>query len=244
MWIGHFKVWHENCIYLTNSSKFNVVISMYPLNSYVEGKYRYHTNVNILSGSHDDIKQFITAIKKDKRCLEFKGSGNVYVSYMRMKLSDYHTTNYYTPKIFLLKPIIHKDGKEEWYFGAWEREIVSDLYNSFKKFFHVEMLSIKEQDFTDLFIPHIMPKITEKQKEAIQLAIREGYYDFPRNIHLNELSKITGVSRVTYLEHLRKAECKIIPEMFGYSIKEDKKKGKKKKKAYKSFTRKKIDSNK
>ena len=91
------------------------------------------------------------------------------------------------------------------------------------------MLSIKEQDFTDLFIPHIMPKITEKQKEAIQLAIREGYYDFPRNIHLNELSKITGVSRVTYLEHLRKAECKIIPEMFGYSIKEDKKKGKKKK---------------
>ena len=95
MWIGHFKVWHENCIYLTNSSKFNVVISMYPLNSYVEGKYRYHTNVNILSGSHDDIKQFITAIKKDKRCLEFKGSGNVYLSYMRMKLSDYHTTNYW-----------------------------------------------------------------------------------------------------------------------------------------------------
>src|SRR3989338_3416501 len=169
MGIGHFKVWHENCIYLTNSSKFNVVISMYPLNSYVEGKYRYHTNVNILSGSHDDIKQFITAIKKDKRCLEFNGSGNVYLSYMRFELSDYHTTNYYTPKIFLLRPIVHKDYKEDWYFGAWEKEIVTEMLKIFKKHFDVEVLSIVEKDFTDVFVPQVMPKMTDKQKDALRV---------------------------------------------------------------------------
>lgn len=217
MWIGHFKVWHENCIYLKNSSKFDVVISMYPLSSYREKGYVYHTNVNILSGKKENIKKFIAEIKKDKRCMQFKGSGNVYLSHMKMKVADFHTTNYYTPKIFLLKPVVHKDGKEDWYFGAWDKKIVTNLYKTFKKHFHVKLLSIKEKDITDIFIPHIMPKITEKQKEAIHLAIDNGYYEFPRKIDLDKLSKLMSVSRVTYQEHLRKAERKLIPEIFGYS---------------------------
>jgi predicted DNA binding protein len=215
MWIGHFKVWHKNCIYLENSSKYDVVISMYPLTSYKEGKYVYHTNVNILTGKNID--KFIKAIKKDKRCLNFSGSGNVYLSHLRMDVKDFHTTNYYTPKIFLLKPIVHKNGKEDWYFGAWEKETITELYNTFKKHFNVKMLSIKEQDFTDLFIPHIMPKITEKQKLAIHLAIMSGYYEFPRKTDLSKLAKMMNVSRVTYQEHLRKAERKLIPQIFGYS---------------------------
>src|SRR3989338_3625326 len=131
MWIGHFKVWHENCIYLSNASKCNVVISMYPLTSYIEGKYRYHTNINILTGKQKDIERFITEIRKDKRCIEFRGKGNVYLSYIRLESSDYHTTNYYTPKIFFLKPIVHKDGKEDWYFGAWEKETITEMFQTF-----------------------------------------------------------------------------------------------------------------
>ncbi len=79
------------------------------------------------------------------------------------------------------------------------------------------MLSIKEKDFTDIFIPHIMPKITDKQKEAIELAIENGYYGFPRKTDLEKLSKIMKISRVTFQEHLRKAESKLVPQIFGYS---------------------------
>src|SRR3989338_3004721 len=179
MWIGHFKVWHENCIYLTNSAKFNVTIAMYPMNSYVDGRYRYHTNVNILNGKPEDVQRFIDTIRADKRCIAFKGSGSVYLSYIRLDTTDYHTTNYYTPKIFLLKPILHKDGKEDWYFGAWERDTVSEMLQIFKEHFHVEVLAIQEKEFTDLFIPHIMPKLTAKQREAIRIAVREGYYHNP-----------------------------------------------------------------
>lgn len=215
MWIGHFKVSHENCLYLSNALKHNIVIAMYPLNSYVEGKYRYHTNVNILTGKKEDIEKFIAAVRKDKRCIEFKGNGNVYLSYLRLESSDYHTTNYYTPKIFLLKPIVHKDGKEDWYFGAWEREIITEMLKVFKEHFQVEVLSIKEEDFTDIFLPHIMPKMTEKQKNALRLAIKEGYYRYPRTTELEKLAKIMNISRVTFQEHLRKAESKVIPGIFG-----------------------------
>ncbi len=218
MWIGHFKVWHENCIYLSNASKYNIIISMYPLNSYVEGKWRYHTNVNILNGKEEDRKKFIKAIQKDERSIEFNGKGNVYLSYIKLKARDYHTTNYYTPKIFLLRPIVHKDGKEDWYFGAWEKRIITDMFKTFKKHFNVEILSIKEEDFTDIFIPHIMPKVTEKQKEALRLAIKSGYYSFPRKMYLEQLAKTMKVSRITFQEHLRKAESKLLPGIFGESF--------------------------
>jgi len=188
---------------------------MYPLSSYQEGKYRYHTNVNIFNGKEKDIKRFVDTIRRDGRCLGFRGDGNVYLSYIRLEAGDYHTTNYYTPKIFLLKPIVHKDGKEDWFFGAWEKEIITEMFAVFKKHFNVEMLSIQEKDFTDIFIPQVMPKMTDKQKEAIRLAIKEGYYNFPRKTHLEKLSRFMKISRVTYQEHLRKAESKLLPEIFG-----------------------------
>lgn len=218
MWIGHFNVSHKNCIYLSNAVKYNVVISMYPLNSYVEGKYRYHTNVNILTGKKEEIDKFVKAVRKDRRCIHFRGSGNVYVSHMKFETKDYHTTNYYSPKIFFLRPIVHKDGKEDWYFGAWEKSIVTDMYTIFKKHFVVELLAIEEKDVVDVFIPQVMPKLTEKQKQALRLAINEGYYHFPRHIDLEGLSKIIGVSRVTYQEHLRKAESKVLPGIFGENV--------------------------
>ena len=61
-------------------------------------------------------------------------------------------------------------------------------------------------------------ELTEKQKQAIHEAIINGYYNYPRKIDLEKLSKIMKVSRVTFQEHLRKAESKLIPQIFGYSI--------------------------
>lgn len=218
MWIGHFKLWHDNCIYLANSSKYDVAISMYPLTSYMEAGFRFHTNLNILSGEKENIKKFINAIKKDRRCLRFEGKENAYFSHLKMKADDYHTTNYYTPKIFLLKPIVHKDGKEDWFFGAWEKKTIAELAETFRKHFHLEVMSIKEREFTDVFVPHIMPKMTQKQKDAIRRAAANGYYDFPRKTELEKLAKSAGVSRATFLEHLRKAEKKLIPDVLSYSL--------------------------
>src|SRR3989338_5052970 len=215
MWVGHFKVSHDNCVYLTHCSKYNIVISMYPLNSYIEKKYRFHTNVNILTGSEKDIQKFVKAIRKDKRCLNFSGEGNVYISHMKFITTDYHTTNYYTPKIFLLKPVVHKDGKEEWYFGAWEKIIITEMYLIFKKHFSVELLSIEKKEAPDVFIPQVMTNITEKQKNALHLAIKEGYYNFPQKIDLENLSKLMRISRITYQEHLHKAEQKVLRSLIG-----------------------------
>ena len=217
MWVCRLEVWHENCIYLTNSSKHNVIVSIYPLSSHLEGRYRYLTHLAIINGKKEDVAKFIESIRKDKRCLQLQGSGNFYLMYLKMENTDRHTSYYYTSKIFFFKPIIHNHGSEEWYFGVWERETATNLLKIFKKHFHVKLISIKEEESLDFFLPQVMPKMTEKQKLAMQIAIRNGYYAFPRKTDLASLAKIMGVSRVTFQEHLRKAENRILPHIFGES---------------------------
>lgn len=52
--------------------------------------------------------------------------------------------------------------------------------------------------------------LSERQREAFELAQREGYYQWPRNTSAIDLAEALGVSKTTFLEHLRKAEAKIL----------------------------------
>lgn len=54
--------------------------------------------------------------------------------------------------------------------------------------------------------------LSERQREAFELAKREGYYQWPRETSAIDLAENLGVSKTTFLEHLRKAEAKILGE--------------------------------
>jgi predicted DNA binding protein len=51
-----------------------------------------------------------------------------------------------------------------------------------------------------------MDGLSPRQREAFQLARARGYYEYPRDVCAQELADEFGVSRTTFLEHLRKAE--------------------------------------
>jgi predicted DNA binding protein len=56
--------------------------------------------------------------------------------------------------------------------------------------------------------------LTPRQLEAVNLAIEKGYFEIPKKVHLEELSNHMKLSRTTFLEHLRKAEKKILSKYF------------------------------
>lgn len=59
--------------------------------------------------------------------------------------------------------------------------------------------------------------LTDKQREIMTAAYRYGYYDIPRRISSEKLSEKVKVSKPTLLEHLRKAENRILTEMLAGS---------------------------
>jgi predicted DNA binding protein len=55
-------------------------------------------------------------------------------------------------------------------------------------------------------------KLTDRQFEVIECALEEGYFEWPRDASSDEIAEQLGVSRATFLEHLRKAQSKLLTE--------------------------------
>lgn len=56
-------------------------------------------------------------------------------------------------------------------------------------------------------------QLSERQREVFELAKCEGYYKWPREKSATELASRVDISKTTFLEHLRKAEAKILGEL-------------------------------
>ncbi|EMA03228.1 transcriptional regulator [Haloferax mediterranei ATCC 33500] len=52
--------------------------------------------------------------------------------------------------------------------------------------------------------------LTRSQRQAFELAREEGYYRWPREVSTRELAAELDISKTTLLEHLRKAESKLL----------------------------------
>jgi predicted DNA binding protein len=64
----------------------------------------------------------------------------------------------------------------------------------------------------------ILTVLTEKQKEIIIAAHKYGYYDYPKKISSEKLASRVNISKGTMMEHLRKAEGRLLDEILtGYS---------------------------
>jgi len=115
-------------------------------------------------------------------------------------------------KIIQTKPLIQKtDGTELWELACWEKEPLQHILQRLPSEFKIKIKSIEQTKIDDIFLPHIMPKLSTKQKEVIQLAVKRGYFDFPRKINLDGLAKEMKISKQTLQQHLRVAEKKLVP---------------------------------
>ncbi|MFD1632139.1 helix-turn-helix domain-containing protein (plasmid) [Haloplanus ruber] len=55
-----------------------------------------------------------------------------------------------------------------------------------------------------------LPTLSDRQREMFELARERGYYEWPRNVSAADLAEEVGVAKATVLEHLRKAEAKLL----------------------------------
>jgi hypothetical protein len=55
--------------------------------------------------------------------------------------------------------------------------------------------------------------LSPAQRKAFQLARAQGYYEYPRKVTANELADQLGVTKSTFIEHIRKAENAILTKI-------------------------------
>lgn len=217
MWLAKVKLLDPKCVFATKHKKFNLQSYEQVLTHYRKGKSFFFMSCHLLVGSADSKKEYIKDLKKDKRVKKLDVNGDLTVELIEKKSSDVDLSVYkafYNPEMVLSKPgFVDSDGWEYFEFVSWNRKAITKAINAVEKNYNGKLLRLEKTTNYELYMPKILPKLSNKQKEALSIAVKEGYYGFPRKKELNDLAKISKLSFSTFREHLRKAENKIIPLM-------------------------------
>ncbi len=210
MWLAKFKIRHKNCLLTPKCVRHNVVDLVYVLNSWKDLQHYYYTELHILQGSEENKKKFCRDLKKEKTIIKVEQQGNYLFTLNREPLKKQYYSPVFDPRLLQPKPIIVKpDGYEYWEMACWDKKPLMEIRNV--PVFQVKVLSIKNAAVKDFYLPKIYPQLSPKQQVALELAVQEGYYEYPRKIGLELLAKISKVKRQTFNEHLRRAEKKLVP---------------------------------
>lgn len=60
----------------------------------------------------------------------------------------------------------------------------------------------------------VVDRLSPKQREAVRVALRVGYYDIPREVTTDDVARELGCAPATASEHLRKAEARTFSMLF------------------------------
>jgi hypothetical protein len=91
-----------------------------------------------------------------------------------------------------------------------DNQTLRKILNVFKSMKIIRSLSFHKATFSGY---NVLSCLTERQKEVMLVAHKNGYYNVPREITAEELSEKLGISKATTVEHLRKAENRIISQV-------------------------------
>ncbi len=150
-------------------------------------------------------------MKKSKRVLNLEAKGDFLSALIKEPIIF---EKFYNPLILHIKPVmISREGYEIYNIASWNKKELMKFINLLEKLRKGKLLLIKKEKISSISIVGIHPDLTKKQKKALELAVKNGYYDYPKKIGLEELAKLNGISYSTYQAHLKKAEKKIVPFM-------------------------------
>lgn len=100
-------------------------------------------------------------------------------------------------------PTVVKDGVENWHIMAPTREELSQVIGALEQCADIAYLRNGDS-------PGDEEGLTEKQAQALKAAVESGYFDTPRRASIKEVAGRMQISPSTAIEHLRKAEKKVL----------------------------------
>ncbi len=212
MWIAKVKFDEKETLIGTKAIKHKISLFVFILSFFYEKNYIVvHIAGNIL-GNKENIIKFVKDLKKEKRVVEIELNGNFFVGTIKEPIFAKYL---YNKNIIQVAPALITDkGYEIVNVGSFEKKHLERFIDILERKLNGQLISIQQKKIKSISVIKVAPELTDKQKQAIELAIKKGYYTSPRKISVQELAKISGLSFSTFQVHLRKAEEKLIPYYF------------------------------
>lgn len=214
MWQLKFEYAHKDCLYSSHVKHLRLIMQGYPLNHFIEkGKLRL-TGLQILQGSAVNVQKYIAALKKTKNIHKIERiSENVFFYETILSSNLEYYQSFYHPQIFYLSPIRHQHGKELFEIASWDRKLLEKIMNNVKQnknTLHFKLLLLRRMPVKKVFIPQILPKLTDKQRVILSLAKERGYWNYPKKTNLNQLAGELKLSKSTVHEILKRGEARLL----------------------------------
>ena len=212
MWVMNVKAVHHNCLLTPKAVQYNVTDYVYLISAYKKKNKFYYVEIHILEGKEDNKELFIQALKKERTIIKIEKEGNLIFTLNEEPITKKYYEPFFDKTYIQNKPIIvSPEGYEIWELIAWNKEMLMEFLTKFpKSVFDIQLQYIKKISLKEIYLPKVAPELTSKQKQALLLALKNGFYEYPKKIELQELAKIMKLSRQTYQEHIHKAEKKIL----------------------------------
>ena len=112
---------------------------------------------------------------------------------------------------YLFPPIGIGDGKIKISFLGSEKQVKSFMEKIDELGIRYRVVLLADANFSPI---SPLNRLTEKQREVLMAAYKLGYYEIPRKITSEELAKKLGIVDSTLVEHLRKAEQRLMTQLF------------------------------
>jgi predicted DNA binding protein len=204
MWVAEFKAWHKGSPLLILSEKYDVHAFSQYLNSFEEkGKPK--------------IMRMATFWGKDREhaieeLLRYPGIEVLYREGDRLVFSQNAISSYHTlvtdKTVFFLGPVLEEKGFQWWRVGSNSKENLMQFYRRIqnrKENAKIELLSIHKKQIHHIPLT-LIPELKSTDLEWWKTAVTKGYYEYPRKVSLEELSRQMGIPYTTLKDHLRKTE--------------------------------------
>ncbi len=211
MWVAKIKYRAEKALFGSFTLKHKVTLTGYPISSIGRKKSIFSTVAGVLFGEPRAKQAFLKDLKSDRRVLHLESRKDFVIALIK---EPKWTAPFYDPLIIHIKPALVSDKADYIYeLGSWKHEKLQNLITVLRKYRDATLLRFSEERISNITLLGLLPELTDKQKRALELAIKHGYYDYPRKSELAQLAKLMGNSLSTYREHLRIAEKKVMPKI-------------------------------
>ena len=121
-----------------------------------------------------------------------------------------------------VQPTVYKGGYEWYRLLAFNHSDLVRLFGALSKWADVEVVSKERlsetsaRDTATVSMRSLLGGLTQKQLNALLVALSAGYYDSPRRTRTVDIARVMRSPRTTYETHLRKAEGKVLRALLPY----------------------------